>query len=333
MKVLRLALAPPVISLLLLSACISTGANPAPVAAQQHQVDSGNPVLSLADLRARFADDQSRYITIHGMELHYKDEGTGPVLLLLHGSQSSLRTYDRITILLQDRYRIIRLDLPGYGLSSQVAPAAIGKVAPVEVVEEFVDRLGIDRLSAVGVSSGGTMAAFLAARRPELVEQLVLSNMPSDRYDASHLVMPESFLAAQKRFAHTGRYDRNFWEEYLRYFAGNPARMTDEKIDEYYAFGLRPNDPNLLAMVAQVGDGVAAQAEFAKITAPTLLIWGTADPLLPESASAALAGHLSQTTVSRVLLNDVGHYPPLEAPDRFAAIMATWLENSVPANN
>lgn len=283
-------------------------------------------VLTLADLRARYGDAQSRYVTVHGIELHYKDEGTGPALLLLHGSQSTLRTYDGIAARLKDRYRVIRLDLPSYGLSGDVPAEAAANRKPVEIVEGFVDALGLKRLNVAGVSSGGTMAAFLAAKRPELVDRLILSNMPSDRYSASHLVMPDSFLAAQKRFAATKRYDRNFWYEYLRYFAGDPARMTDAKIAEYDDFGRRADDPNRLALVAQVGDGVAAQAEFAKVTAPVLLIWGTADPLLPESAARALAGHLPRAQVSQMLLADVGHYPPLEAPERFADIMAVWLE-------
>ena len=288
-------------------------------------------ILSLAELRARYGDAQSRYVTVHGIELHYKDEGAGPVLLLLHGSQSTMRTYDRIAAKLKSRYRVIRLDLPSYGLSSDVPAETAATRKPVEIIEGFVDRLGLTQLSVAGVSSGGTMAAFLAAKRPELVTRLILSNMPSDRYSASHLVMPDSFLAAQQRFAATKRYDRNFWYEYLRYFAGDPARMSEATIAEYDDFGRRADDPHRLALVAQVGDGVAAQAEFAKVTAPVLLIWGTADPLLPESAARALAGHLSQAQVSQMLLADVGHYPPLEAPERFAEIMAVWLEQVAPA--
>lgn len=287
--------------------------------------------LSISELREQYSDADSRYVTIHDIELHYKDEGSGPVLLMIHGSQSTLRTYDRITELLKDEYRIIRLDMPGFGLSGAVPAETARTVKPVEMVEGFIDHLELKRITAVGVSSGGTMSAFLAAKRPDQVERLVLSNMPSDAYRTDHLVMPESFLAAQKRLAETGRYDRGFWVEYLRYFAGNPERMTEEIIDEYNDFGKRPADPHLLALIARVGDGKAAQAEFAKVTAPTLLIWGTSDPLLPESASAALVGYLPNASVSRVLLNDVGHYPPLEAPDRFAHIMKAYLQNAFEA--
>lgn len=287
------------------------------------------PFTPISALREIYEDEQSRYMQIRGVEVHYKDEGQGPVLLMIHGSQSTLKTYDRITDLLKDRYRIIRMDLPGYGLSSAVSDEAAAASQPVQIIEGLVDGLGIERLTAVGVSSGGTMAVYLAAKRPELVERLVLSNMPSGVYSTAHLVMPESFLAARERFVINGRYDLNFWEEYLRYFAGDPARMTDAKIAEYYAFNNRPPDPNQVALIARVGDGVEAQRQFAMVTAPALLIWGTLDPLLPESAAVALQGHLGNSQTSRVLMPDVGHYPPLEVPDRFADIMAAYLESGV----
>ncbi len=285
------------------------------------------PATSIPELREIYEDEQSRYMSIRGVEVHYKDEGEGPVLLMIHGSQSTLKTYDRITELLKDRYRIIRMDLPGYGLSSAVSDEAAAASEPVQIIEGLVDGLGIERLTAVGVSSGGTMSTFLAAARPELVERLILSNMPSDAYATSHLVMPQSFLDAQARRAETGRFDLNFWQEYLRYFAGDPARMTDAKIAEYFAFNNRPTDPNQVALIAQVGDGVEAQRRMNSITAPALLIWGTMDPLLPESAAVALQGHLSSSQTSRVLLSDVGHYPPLEVPDRFADIMTAYIES------
>jgi pimeloyl-ACP methyl ester carboxylesterase len=287
------------------------------------------PFTPISTLREIYGDEHSRYMHVRGVEVHYKDEGQGPVLLMIHGSQSTLKTYDRITELLQDRYRIIRMDLPGYGLSGAVSDEAAAASQPVQIIEGLVDALGIERLTAVGVSSGGTMAVYLAAKRPELVERLVLSNMPSGVYATDHLVMPEGFLAAQARFAQNGRYDLNFWEEYLRYFAGDPARMTDAKIAEYYAFNNRPPDPNQVALIARVGDGVEAQRQFAAVTAPALLIWGTLDALLPESAAVALQGYLGNSQTSRVLLPDVGHYPPLEVPDRFADIMAAYLESGV----
>ncbi|WP_310532283.1 alpha/beta hydrolase [Novosphingobium sp.] len=291
------------------------------------------PRLSVAELRKKYQDAQSRYMTIKGVEIHYKDEGprSAPVLFMVHGSQSSVRTWDRITQLLKGRYRVIRYDIPGYGLSGPATDEAAASVQPVEIAEGFVDALGVKKLTFVGVSSGGTMGMYLAAKRPELVERLILSNTPSDPVKTDHLVQPQSFLDAQARAVKTGYQDMTFWNEYLSYFAGDPARISVRTRAEYYDFNRRQKEKHPIALVARIGDGKQAAIEMAKVKAPTLLAWGTGDPLLPESAANAIARYLSNAQISRLMMPDVGHYPPLEIPDRFARIIADYVEVVIPA--
>lgn len=291
------------------------------------------PRLTVVQLRTKYADKQSRYMPIKGMEIHYKDEGPrrAPVLLMIHGSQSSLRTWDRITTLMKPRYRVIRLDIPGYGLSSPATDEAAQTVQPVEVVEGLLDGLGVTKVAAaVGVSSGGTMAMYLAAKRPELVQRLILSNTPSDPVDTSHLVPTPAFLAAQDRTRKTAYQDYDFWDQYLSFFAGDPARISAKTKAEYWDFNRRSPEKYPIAMVARIGDGKQAAVEMAKITTPTFLVWGSGDPLLPEAAVTAITRYLKNATISKVLMPDVGHYPPLEVPDRFARWIETYVEAGVP---
>lgn len=291
--------------------------------------DETQPRLTIAELRALYGDEQSRYVDIRGAEVHYKDEGSGPVLLMVHGSVSSTRTWDRITEILKPHYRIIRFDIPGYGLSGRVSDEAAANIQPVEIAEELIKLLGVTKLTFVGVSSGGTMGMYLAAKRPDLVERLIISNTPSDPVDTSHLVMPESFLSATAKSRKTGYSDMIFWNEYLTYFAGDPARISEQTRKEYYDFNRRTAEKHPIALVARIGDGVQAKIEMKKITAPTFLIWGGADALLPESAADAITGYLGSAQISRVIMPDVGHYPPLESPDRFAQLIAAYVEAGV----
>lgn len=289
--------------------------------------------LTIAQLRAKYADRQSRYMGVKGMDIHYKDEGPrgAPVLLLIHGSQSSLRTWDRIAAKLRQHYRIVRFDIPGYGLSSPVTDEAAAHVQPVDIPEGLLERLAIRRLAAaVGVSSGGTMAMYLAAKRPELVERLILSNTPSDPVDTSHLVPSPGFKAAQERALATCYQDLDFWDQYLTFFSGDSRRISRKTRMEYWDFNRRTPEKYPVAMVARIGDGKQAAIEMEKIKAPTFLVWGSADPLLPEAAATAITRYLKNATISRVLMPDVGHYPPLEVPDRFARWIETYLEAGVP---
>lgn len=288
------------------------------------------PRLTVAELRAKYQDARSRYMTIKGTEIHYKDEGKGPVLFMVHGSQSSLRTWDRITQLLKGRYRIIRYDIPAYGLSASVSDEVAATVSPVDIPEELLTRLGVKKATVVGVSSGGTMGMYLAARRPDLVERLILSNTPSDPVKTDHLKMPQSFLMAQEESQRTKYQNLTFWNEYLSYFSGDPKRISAKTRAEYYDFNRRANEKYPIAMVARIGDGKQATIEMAKVTAPTFLIWGTGDPLLPKSAADAIERYLANAPISVALMPDVGHYPPLEVPDRFARLIAVYVETIVP---
>ncbi|MFD2137733.1 alpha/beta fold hydrolase [Novosphingobium resinovorum] len=249
---------------------------------------------------------------------------------MVHGSESSLRTWDRIALALKGRYRIIRYDIPGYGLSDGATDAAAKTMQPTDIPVELLTRLGVKKLTFVGVSSGGTMGMYLAARRPDLVERLILSNTPSDPVDTSHLVMPKSFTDATERAKQTGFRDQTFWNEFLSYFAGDAARISAQTRKEYYDFYRRTPEKNLIALVARIGDGKQATVEMAKVRKPTFLIWGAADHLLPESAANAIARYLKNAQISRVMMPDVGHYPPLEVPERFAQLIAAYVEAGTP---
>ncbi|RVU06953.1 alpha/beta hydrolase [Novosphingobium umbonatum] len=289
--------------------------------------------LTVEQLRAKYRDPASRFMTIKGVEVHYKDEGPrgAPVLLMVHGSVSTLRTWDATTARLKTRYRIIRFDIPGYGLSGRISDEVAANVQPLDITEGLVDALGVKKLTFVGVSSGGTMGMYLAAHRPELVERLILSNTPSDPVKYDHLVMPQSFIDATARTkANNGFQDMDFWNNYLSYFAGDPKRISAKTRAEYYDFNRRVPEKYPIALVARIGDGKQATIEMAKVKAPTLLLWGNADPLLPEAAANAITRYLGSATISRVLMNDVGHYPPLEVGDRIAQLIAAYVEAGTP---
>lgn len=313
-----------------LLAASALGAAPAYAQPAEASSTRAKEYLSVEQLRARFGDAQSRYMTIRGVEVHYKDEGQGPVLFMVHGSVSTLRTWDRIADTLKSRYRVIRYDIPGYGLSGRISDEVAVNVQPLDIAEELLDRLGVAKATVIGVSSGGTMGMYLAAKRPELVERLILSNTPSDPVVTTHLVQPASFLAAQARAKAEGFQDLAYWHEFLSYFAGDPARISEATRREYYDFNRRVPEKHPIALVARIGDGKQATIEMAKVRAPTLLIWGARDQLLPEAAANAIARYLSGAQISRVILPDVGHYPPLETPERFAQLIAAYVEAATP---
>ncbi len=116
----------------------------------------------------------SRYLTSACGEIHFRDEGSGPPLLLIHGIADSLHTWDKWVSRLRDQYRIIRLDLPGFGLST-IHSNTIGPLFFLDAIQQLLSFLKLDtQLLVAGNSLGGYLAGYLASERPELVDKIIL---------------------------------------------------------------------------------------------------------------------------------------------------------------
>lgn len=322
------------LSLLLACAAFPAAAQKRPNAAEAlivpTDIPGPKPWLSLEALRAKYADRKGRIATIGGVEVYYKDEGKGPAILLIHGSASSLATYDGLADDLSKRYRVIRFDIPPQGLSGPVSSDAIARLVPTDIPEQLLGQLGVRKVTIVGVSSGGTMGVQLAAKRPDLVERLILSNAPADPVRTDHQVLTPELAAAITQMQALGYQSRSYWKAFLDYYAGVPARYDARYRERVYDMNRRTPSPMIVAFVAKVENHDAAVAAMAGVTAPVLLLWGMADPLLPPAAMEKLAGYLTHATVSKVLLPDVGHYPPNEIPHRYAKLVEAFIEAAVP---
>lgn len=286
--------------------------------------------LSLESLRQTYSDPDGRITEIGGVEVYYKDHGEGPAILMIHGSRSTLRTWDRIAPELVDRYRVIRYDLPPHGLSGSVSDEAAERLEPAGFTAGLLDHLDVDRVTCVGVSSGGTTCMYFAAAYPDRVNRLIMSNSPSDPVRTDHMTFTPEFAKALEEFRETGFESRHFINAFLDYYSGDPRRISVQTRREYYDFNRRVTEANSTALIGIVEDHQKARTAMAGVRAPALLIWGGRDALLIPAAAGTLAGYLENTQVSTVFMPDVGHYPPLESPVRFARIVAAYLEAATP---
>lgn len=282
--------------------------------------------VTLDQLKQRYGDRASRYVTIGGTLLRYKDQGHGPAIVLLHGSYSSLDGYDGLAARLATQHRVIRFDLPGMGLS-ETLPAAAATTTPFgdDVLAALLDRLGIAKAVIVGVSSGGAIAFTFAARFPDRVTALVLSNTPADPVVNENVPRPDYLTAHFRRTEQSGLRDLPFWDAYLRWLAADPQRLSAAWIERYYDMNRRVLPKPAHYYWRSTRDAAATQATIGRVHAPTLLIWGLHDAVLPPATMDALKSYLTAAPVSTVVLPDVGHYPIMEVPDRAAPLIEGWL--------
>ncbi len=276
-----------------------------------------------AALEARYAAAPSSFIEIDGVRLHLRDTGPreAPALILLHGFGSSLHTWDEVAALLQDRLRVIRLDLPGFGLTGADPSGDYSDARAITLISALMDRLGVARAHLLGSSMGGRIAWRFAAEQPARVMKLVLMApdgfaAPGRDYGAAPSVpllmrvlpytLPERLLRASLEPAY-----------------GDPAALTQDRFERYRDMMLAPGVRQ--AIVDRMEGHVLPppQPILATIQAPVLLLWGERDGMVPASHAADYQRVLQDSRL--VVLPGLGHVPMEEAPEAVAAALRDFL--------
>src|ERR1700687_5066804 len=132
------------------------------------------PDIPLEALLPEYGAPPSKFVEIEGMRIHYRDEGTRPPLVMLHGFGSSLFTWDRWVRQLAGTRRLIRRDLPGFGLPGPAPDGDYRAERYVRVFAALLDSLGVERTDIAGNSMGGRTALMFALEHPERVRKLIL---------------------------------------------------------------------------------------------------------------------------------------------------------------
>lgn len=282
------------------------------------------------DMLRKYAGPPSTFVDIgQGVRVHVRDEGKGPIILMLHSSMTNLHLWDAWADELKKEYRVVRIDWPPYGLTIDKS-GRTGTTHAADVVSGVVDKLGLDRLVLVGSSSGATLSVVYAAQHPEKVRALALSTLPLKAPPG--LDMPPKMKALLwVRDNLTPNYQsRMFFRESLSTFYGDPRLLTEAQIDMFY------DTNNLDGGYARVREYLASNVKnlwntgagsyAAKVKAPILLQWGDLDPVLPVYLVPEAVRDFSATTVT-VKHYRQGHYPMLENPAETLPDLKAFLAN------
>lgn len=279
-------------------------------------------------LRARYALPQSKFLPIGGREVHLVDEGTGPAILLVHGSYGSLRMWNDWAEALKGRYRVVRFDRPGMGLTGPSPDGRYGKEAEVAQIGAVADALKLDRVVLVATSSGGEAAAAWAARNPGRVAGVIFANIAAGPLKPAlpHDLAPsfKASLAAMPWLG--GWYPRTFWRGVLDMNFADKTKVTPELVREWTDLANRsqgwkrvPPEPGKVFFADTPKD-------LAAIRAPALLLWSAKDPetTLAEHGMAALK-ELGSADKQIMVLPDCGHMMPIECGKSSAALALPFI--------
>ncbi len=272
------------------------------------------PDRSRSWLEARYSDGTDTYPDVAGVRLHVRQSGpeSAPALILLHGFGSSLQTWDGWAGRLSTTYRVIRFDLPGFGLTGADPSGDYSDRRGVQVLAALMDRLGIRRAGLVGNSLGGRLAWQFAVQDPDRVDRLVL-------------ISPDGF--ASPGFAYGRRPSLPLTVRLLPFVLprallrmslapayGDRRRLGEATVSRYRDLMLAPGVRG--AMVARMAQVMLQDPVplLRRIRAPTLLLWGERDAMIPPSNAADYARAIPHSEL--VMLPGLGHVPFEEAPEQ-----------------
>jgi pimeloyl-ACP methyl ester carboxylesterase len=274
-----------------------------------------------AEVEARHAAPPSRFVQVDGMRVHYRDRGAGSAIVLLHGSSSSLFTWEGWAAALAPEHRVISLDLPGHGLTGPHPEGLYSLAEQAEFVDHFAAALHVERFSVAGNSMGGGIAWHYALAHPDKVDKLIL-------VDA--LAYPQQPPALLKLFAVpvVGRIARWVTPRFtvarsVRDVYGDPSRVTEANIDRYDDLLLRDGNREATRERLSRGFDDGLWQRLGEIRAPTLILWGSRDRwILPEKGTR-LARDIPGARL--ITLDGLGHVPMEEDPIRSVAPVLAFL--------
>lgn len=292
-----------------------------------------------SEIDARYTSPASQFLLRpNGARIHFRDEGRrdGPVLVLLHGSNASLHTWEPWVADLGDTWRIVTLDLPGHGLTGRVPGDDYSMPAFIETVAAVTDHLGIDSFALGGNSMGGGVTWQFALVHPERVTAMVLvdavglwswrEQQGPPRGEGSPLAFR---LLGQDWFRGIARnIDPGVLVgQGLRASFHNPDLVDDAMIARYRDLAIR--EGSRAATLTRFGTfrraADAPEPDLSILTQPTLVLWGEHDTLIPASVGQRFVDVLPNARL--IVYPDAGHIPMEEVAERSAADVRAFLSS------
>ncbi|MFK7886527.1 MAG: alpha/beta fold hydrolase [Gammaproteobacteria bacterium] len=286
--------------------------------------------ISLPEIREAYSSAASQFVDLEGTELHYQASGNGPTLLLIHGTLGDVRDWDEWAAILDDHYRVVRLDLPGFGLSSGIPNDNYSIDRTLATIDALMDHLDEPSFAIVGISYGGIVAFRYAATRVDRVSALVLMNsagIQTGKRPAKAKKTPSVNTPKAKNIF----VDANVFEEdvneFYRAYINDPVRRDREFVQRKLDFlNVVGRDMQAQKSLRLYERGNPTQV-LSHVRAPSLVIWGGGNKALDTTTALAFKNALSNACFTRlVTFPKGGHYINVELPRETAAAGQLFFE-------
>ena len=275
-----------------------------------------------------YANSSSQFMSILGMQVHYRDQGVqsdSVPLILLHGMSSSLNTWDSVVFYLANHRRVISLDLPGFGLSGPSPENMYNFDYYNKFIDSFTRRLQLTKFTLVGNSMGGSIAWNYALFNPAVVDKLVLIDAVGypKRGESGSLgfkIASTPVINNILLFATPKALVRKSLETI--YF--DQSRVTDAQVDRFHDMAIREGNRAAALLIFKGSFGTSKfKGKIKEIKTPTLVLWGEKDNLISVENAYQFNQDIKGSKLE--VYPNVGHVPMEEIPEQVAKSILDFI--------
>ena len=288
-------------------------------------------------LEAKYASGASEFLNLkNGSRIHYRDEGDlyKPAIILLHGFNGSLFNFERMVPLLSKEFRLISIDLPGFGLTGAVPSMDYSTQNSILVINELTRYLGMEKFSIAGNSMGGGIAWRYALENPEKTQSLILlassgiySSEERLQIEESERESPLVWKLMRSNFVSyfLSLYTPKFFAtQGLKTSVYDPNLATEEIANQFHELTLMQGSREaILSRFSKQNYSNEKPDILKKIQAPTLIIHGREDNIISFKSSINLDQYIQNSQL--VIYPKIGHLPMYETPTRVANDIKNFL--------
>ena len=283
-------------------------------------------------MKAKYGNGASQFVELQpGLKVHYRDEGVrdGRTIMLIHGSNASLHTWEPWVKILGKDYRIISLDLPGHGLTGTHPGGVYDYPVFVDVVDRLMARLKVKSAVIGGNSMGGGTAWMFALAHPEKTDAVLLIDAAgAPQWQARKI--PIGFrLARMPVVKELTRFiaPRSMFESSIKTSMSVQSKIDDALVDRYWELNRFPGnrEATMKRFALPHNNRQASKQGLAAIMVPVMIMWGEEDNLIPVKSAKWFADALPGAKL--VIYPKVGHIPMEEVPEQSANDVKVWLDS------
>ena len=270
--------------------------------------------MELKELIEKYTLQDSKFMDLYGIKIHYTDRGNGDVILLLHGVLSSLHTFNNWANKLSESHRVIRVDLPGFGLTGPWTDNEYSINRYTEFIKKFMDKLGINKFHIAGNSLGGWIAWEFAVAMEHRIDKMILINsagyLNQGKYPWPFIIAKTPVLNQIFNFQLVPKFVAR---KILKEVIYDSRIISDELVNRYYDLAKRKGNLKAFKTIANLPFKQNTDA-LQNISTPTLLLWGDNDAWISSKDAESFKNDLQNAKV--IIYKEVGHIPMEEIPER-----------------